>query len=496
MARCHFPESRLAVLLVNIKQGRIIRFSKIAFCLALSFWFSAVPFFLQAQEPTAPIPASKKPAAVRLLFLPPPMEGTISMGIYDASGKLTRTLCREASTDDFVAAPDGLAATWDGRNDSGTDAAPGKYSAHGFMVGDILIEGEAFQGNDWISSETSPRIRRILQVLASDSGALLKVELADGKRFDFSCSAQGNINLMQLPETENATPAEAVDAKKTNEEKLSSPDKTAKPRLAIRNHQVVLVHPDGQSESLPNLDSLTNPQDASFGRAESIWVIDRTAEETTQVKQYTKDGELLRRLMIEPQVAQPIQIAASEQADVIFLLEETGSSQRFRALELASPTAKSTPGEQPTSTWKVTLNKTITLSDSLENAIGKLTFPDGKAFAVRETIPVQLRPNPLIQEQPSSVEIGVGFDANGSYLKTGDGLFLKRISETPCLKWAAIGRQPESKAAIIFQSDGAVIEEFKVSRLANMMAFDCGGFTLSQPAVASPRPSASPSPSP
>lgn len=79
-------------------------------------------------------------ADVRISFLPPPLDGTISLGIYDRDGKLVRVLHREAELSDFEVAPDALRTTWDGRNDAGQPLPPGRYSARGFVVGDLHVE--------------------------------------------------------------------------------------------------------------------------------------------------------------------------------------------------------------------------------------------------------------------------------------------------------------------------------------------------------------------
>lgn len=79
-------------------------------------------------------------AQVRITFLPPPLDGTISLGIYDRDGKLVRVLHREAELSEFEVAPDALRTTWDGKNDSGQQMPPGKYSARGFAVGDLHVE--------------------------------------------------------------------------------------------------------------------------------------------------------------------------------------------------------------------------------------------------------------------------------------------------------------------------------------------------------------------
>lgn len=68
------------------------------------------------------------------------MEGTISLGIYDANGKLARVLHREARIDNFTIEADSLTTTWDGRNDSGEDLPTGKYHARGYLVGHLKVE--------------------------------------------------------------------------------------------------------------------------------------------------------------------------------------------------------------------------------------------------------------------------------------------------------------------------------------------------------------------
>ncbi len=66
--------------------------------------------------------------------------------------------------------------------------------------------------------------------------------------------------------------------------------------------------------------------------------------------------------------------------------------------------------------------------------------------------------------------LAVGLDADGSFLKTGDGLPLRTISDTPNLSRALIN-STGNKAADVFQDDGAVVEQYRVSGLDQMMVF-------------------------
>src|SRR5262245_49804438 len=52
--------------------------------------------------------------SVRISFVPPPLDGTISLGIYDANGKLVRVLNQEARLNEFAIGADALVTQWDG----------------------------------------------------------------------------------------------------------------------------------------------------------------------------------------------------------------------------------------------------------------------------------------------------------------------------------------------------------------------------------------------
>ena len=69
------------------------------------------------------------------------------------------------------------------------------------------------------------------------------------------------------------------------------------------------------------------------------------------------------------------------------------------------------------------------------------------------------------------------FDEDGSYLKTSDGLPLRTISETARLNRVLFAADGD-KVVSIFQDDGTVVEQFRVSDLDQMMEFDCGDFEL------------------
>jgi hypothetical protein len=92
-------------------------------------------------------------------------------------------------------------------------------------------------------------------------------------------------------------------------------------------------------------------------------------------------------------------------------------------------------------------------------------------------VKVKLMPNPLANDERSIVDLGVGFDDEDSFLKTTDGLPLCTVSETPNLIRASIKKNGE-KSVDVWQDDGAVVEQLRISNVDKMMAFDCGDFEL------------------
>src|SRR5436309_3348028 len=88
----------------------------------------------------SPSPSASASRNVQLRFVPPPMEGTISLGIFDSSDKLVRVLHRESKVDNFTIDENSLKTTWDGKNDAGEDLPTGKYRARGYAVGRLKVD--------------------------------------------------------------------------------------------------------------------------------------------------------------------------------------------------------------------------------------------------------------------------------------------------------------------------------------------------------------------
>ncbi|HSV62931.1 MAG TPA: hypothetical protein VLH83_06260 [Chthoniobacterales bacterium] len=373
---------------------------------------------LAAQDSPSPTAtATAAPRNIRVSFVPPPLDGTISLGIYDAGGKLVRVLFREADINEFNIGNDSLSTTWDGKDDAGENVPPGKYTAHGFVVGDLKIEGVGFFFNDWISSAEGPRFSRIKSLAMHDENLLLGVDLVP--------PGEGHV-LYDI--ADKSVTLKDTDSETKTEEKPSTP-----------------------------------------GRDGTRWAI-----EHGEVKQFAANGEFLRRLPILPEQPAAKAIAASTKEDKIFVLDENEKGQRVRALSLAA--TKGNIKDQPTSDWKVEFEKSIAAHKNFSIAGGKPVTTRAEEN-VPDKVKVKLLANPLLNDDRVTVEMMIGLDADGSFIKSADGLPLCTISETQNLGRALLTLNGASTIDV-FQDDGAVVEQFRVTGVDQMMSFDCGGFEL------------------
>jgi hypothetical protein len=400
---------------------------------ALALLIAAALTSANAQESPSPSPTPAE-RNIRISFVPPPLDGTISLGVYDAKGKLVRVLFREADINEFNIGSDALSTSWDGKDDAGENVPPGKYSAHGFVVGDLKIEGIGFFFNDWISSAEGPRFSRIRSLAMKDENLLLAVDLVP--------PSSGHVLYDVADKT--------VKVKDTDEDPKAPPPPAA---------------------AASDIDPIA----AAPGRENSRWVIDRTEKGASmiEVKQLSAKGDFVRRLPVSPNDPQPKAIAASLTEDKIYLLEEDSTRQRVRGLSLAA--TKTEGNEQPVSEWKVDFEKSIVAHAEFSVVEGKVVA--GSQGTSPETVKIKLQANPLLNDDRVTVEMMVGHDADGSFLKAADGLPLCTISETQELR-RALPWLHDANAVDVFQDDGAVVEQFRVTAVDQMMSFDCGGFEL------------------
>nr|MDQ6939572.1 hypothetical protein [Verrucomicrobiota bacterium] len=229
--------------------------------------------------------AAQETKSVRISFLPPPLDGTLSLGIYDSSGQLVRVLEREAELEDFEVGQDSLSTTWDGKDDKDEPLPPGKYHARGFAVATADVDGVGYFFNDWVTDDDSLRIRKISSLAITSGLPVLGVKIPGESVSTAMLDASGKVA---------ATGTGELHSEKCHAE--------AEP------------------------PQIVDPISCDSGKAGTRWIIDRVAPGSpqTEVEQFSREKELLRRMAIPPEDPQPREIAASKDADTIFLLEENG----------------------------------------------------------------------------------------------------------------------------------------------------------------------------
>src|SRR5204863_6203221 len=124
-------------------------------------------------------------------------------------------------------------------------------------------------------------------------------------------------------------------------------------------------------------------------------------------------------------------IAASTTENRIFLVEGAPDSQVNRLRALSVPESKNEAVKSDAAlNWKTDFEKGIIEHRNFSIENGKPISDNPKKKNPPEKISMKLTPNPLLGDARVTVELAVGFDERGSFLKTSDGLPLFTISST------------------------------------------------------------------
>jgi hypothetical protein len=366
------------------------------------------------------------PPGVHITFLPPPLDGTLSAGIYTKEGKLVRVLAREATEKDFTVGLNGFIARWDGKDDAGKELPAATYFVRGFGVGELEVEGEAFHGNDWIKDEDSLRFGEVDRIVLIGTELMVSGTKPDGKQ---------------------------------------------KVHAAVKlDNGAVRFFPDGE---VPVVEE---------SKGSSAWTIERVDDANPSVVaivQRSPDGkEVLRRLDYEAGEPQPQTVIANADNQKVCLLERNASETRVRILTLQEPAKDA---QEAVSKWGIVFSASVKrapVPDQLAAFLKRTPPPKVEASVRQALIPNELIEGP--QAAQAAVQLEIGFDEHGSFLRTTDGLPLRRVTDTRNLKWAVLSREADG-ALTLFQSDGAAVEEFRLKKLDQMMAFEAGDYEWAPP---------------
>src|SRR5438552_8670659 len=198
-----------------------------------------------APEQTPSVSAAR---SVRTSFVPPPLDGTISLGIYDANGKLVRVLHQEAKLNEFAIGADALVTQWDGKNDEDEDLPAGKYHAHGYLVGPLKVDdlGQASAAAIENNAARTAKVRLVPNPLRNDKRSIVDIGIgfdSDGSYLKTS----DQLPLVTVSETPNLIRA-GISKKSENAVDVWQDDGTSVREFRVSNVNKMMAFDCGEIE--------------------------------------------------------------------------------------------------------------------------------------------------------------------------------------------------------------------------------------------------------
>jgi hypothetical protein len=209
---------------------------------------SASPGQSAPPSPTPEQTPSLSPArSVRISFVPPPMDGMISLGIYDQTGKLVRVLHKNAQLNDFAIGADALATRWDGKDDGHQASPPGRYHARGYLVGPLKREDLGETSPPSTENEANVvKVRLVRNPLRKDKRSVVELGLGFDNTGGYLKTNDG-LPLFKISETPNVTHA-GIAAKGENAVDIWQDDGASVHQFRISNVDQMMAFDCGEFE--------------------------------------------------------------------------------------------------------------------------------------------------------------------------------------------------------------------------------------------------------
>jgi hypothetical protein len=455
----------------------------------------------------------------QLLFVPPPVEGAISLGAYDSKGKLVRVLKKSAEIDSFKSASDGLIIEWDRNDSQGKPVPNGKYFARGVLIGDVKVEGVAFHLNDWIDSSDDPRISKVLSatlldaqrpaVLAEAAKTEVVVLESNGSRskviplsFDpLTIKAAGpNLLLFDKSQAMLIDQASGAEVARQNLSDLRDADALGNRmvalsgsqityqvdgasqdlkapaenlyRCAVLNSTIVVASKDGKFWKLdgPEFAAMDAGEtgdllDMSAGVSDSVWLLIK-ANAATVLKQIDSSGKIQREIELPPDLQTVTQLGTSRHEDALLLISDDGTSQRVIGIRFQA-------ANQEKSIWEKWFDRVLTPFKFFDLKERKVVAADTKS----DSPPVFVKPanNPMENTRQALFQLSIVADETGAWVANADGLPLFQVCGTKNIKQTRFVSDG-ANGARVYASDGMVVEEYHLTSLENLFRFDAGSF--------------------
>jgi len=473
-------------------------------------------------------------------FALPDVNGRISLGVFDAQGKLVRSLFVAADASQFKIGLNGYISHWDEKGDDGSRLPSGKYYVRGFVVGLALrAEGQAYHFNDWIDSETGPQLTRIDDFRRVAGGfVLLGKTAAEPERVFAMRYDEGRGCLWQTPLPSPAVPESppgdhppllavtsewAVAAIGGQIYSLGLGDGAvqiqhgldfAPAALAAYGSSALLAADDGLREApLPGFDSFVRSESpaaflllaasgerriGSAAGEPGVWICsqDRWAKLAIPAA--------IRSLALGPR--NTFWVAATRGEDgqaFVGQFEETGRFLREYHSDL-SPVKIDASGSldeiavleedpglqrltalqlQPQGSqdakpqWQILSQKSIQACGSFGILDGRLV-PDAGQIPQVSTMMIKLNTGGLGAPGHGNLQIEARAVGGALWLAARSGLLLVQLADFPSASRIVIQPDTRLDAMNLFAGNGAVVAEYRVTGLNQIAAIDAGEIDL------------------
>lgn len=467
------------------------------------------PPFLRAQDETE---------SDQLMFIPPPVHGVISLGVYDEKGKLVKVLEKAADISSFKSSLNGLYVDWNWTDSEGKPVSEDRYFARGILVGDIEVKGIGFFLNDWADQTKESRIQKVnavallsdsrVAVLADQSRLLVvspklneskaavigwpaeRVKSSGTELLVFDHSQAAVIDPANGNQTFQKNFADIKDADligdqvgimgnttitlqtKDNTREVAVPE-PGTTHIALASSSFVVANRNGkvwryENEQFTLVDAGETGEllDMGAGPNDAVWLLVRTGT-TTMLKEIDLSGKAIREIELPEEVRNTNRLSVSRSEEALLLMSTTDKVQKVTGLRFQTVTAGK-------SVWEKWLDRSLTAFQFFELKDGNVIPADQKT----DSSPIAVKPaqNPL---QPNGREakfqLVVSADQNGAWVSSIDGLPLIQVSKTQNIK--ELHWLPDGPTGMrVYVSDGSVVEEYHIAHLNRLYRFDAGAF--------------------
>ena len=454
-----------------------------------------------------------------------PEDGLVTLGVFDPTGRLVRTLHALEPEANFRKGLNGLITAWDGSDDTGKRLPAGHYHIRGYLVPELPVEGVAYHFNDWLAEANAPQINWIDDIAAlPGEGLLLTGRTAQGTLvcarhdaedgfvwsiafegqppariapFDRSVIlktastwkslslADGSASSQALPATNPASVAAFTtfgdsvllatgDRLELFPAATTSPPKPPAVFSSLATFGSTLV---GATEEGCFISTEANPfqkvplpvrlTSLSPGGESTFWFTGTAMDpdETPLVAQADTSGDILRLLSNEAGSPPPVLVRALPDGTGFVVLAQSTTTQTIRLIRKAEESGWTTE-------WERVIQKTPAFG-----FFNGTIVPDASAAPESKSFRIRLTENPLTGEH-GEINVCASRGTAGTFLSSLDGLPLARISERADITRIAIDRGSKSDSVRVLQGTNSGAEEFLVQDLGKIIPLNVGGIDL------------------